>query len=174
MTYEFQKGLLFKWNFRDLFQYTTYFHHIFVIRSHNPQQLTTFLNSYYRKMKSGDLISAYYYNSQRREVRRMKWIERTQISTFDFAEITKKISTEPLSREIKQEITRKVIEDTQCNTLHYVVNFMLEDMSESQEELKQMVEEGRRMGGLTHICTFFGSFKLNSISFTTGINFIRV
>lgn len=103
----------------------------------------------------------------------MKWIERTQISTFDFAAITKKISSEPLSTQTKQEMTRKIIEDTQTNTLHYVVNFMLEDTSESQEELKQMVEEGRRMGGLTHICTFFGSFKLNSISFTTGINFIR-
>jgi hypothetical protein len=35
-----------------------------------------------------------------------------------------------------------------------------------------MVQAGRRDGGFTHICSFFGNFKSNSISFCEGVNFI--
>ena len=37
--------------------------------------------------------------------------------------------------------------------------------------MRKMVEEGRKEGGFSHICSFFGKYKTSSVNFTDGINF---
>ena len=65
VTYEANKGFHLKWNFKDLFQYTNYFHHFFVITDPNPDHILTFLTAYYKKMKSGDLMTVLYYDHKK-------------------------------------------------------------------------------------------------------------
>lgn len=74
ISYHNQKGLLFKWNFKDLFQQTPYFHHLFVIRHTDKKFLFEFLSNYYKKMKSGDLFSVIYYYEARRVIKKSKWL----------------------------------------------------------------------------------------------------
>ena len=92
VSYEINKGLNFKWNFKDLFQYTNYFHHLMVIRSHNPDDVQEFLTAYYKKLKSGDLLSVIYYDGKRAKVSRLNWIERSSVNSFDFTRLAKKVS----------------------------------------------------------------------------------
>ena len=56
----------------------------------------------------------------------MKWIERSQINSFDFTHLTKRISNRSLPTKIKEEIIAQAIKETQSNSLHFVVNFILE------------------------------------------------
>ena len=172
VSYELCKGLNFKWNFKDLFQYTNYFHHIFVITETASDDLHQFLEMYYKKMKSGDLFSAIYYDKKKDEVRKMKWIERSTINSFDFRHLIKKMSTNPLPKRVKDEILELAVKETQGDNQHFVVNFILEnDPSDTEDSLKKIVEDGRLKGGYTHICSFFGKFKTNNVNFTDGINY---
>ena len=68
-----------------------------MIRSHDPEVLAPFLSAYYRKMKSGDLVSALFWDASRNKVRLMKWVEKTQITTFDFNSLIKHLSSQPLT-----------------------------------------------------------------------------
>lgn len=56
-------------------------------------------------MKFGDLFTAIYYDSEKSKIKKLKWIEKTQLSTIDFSKIITKFSTEPLPREIKESLT---------------------------------------------------------------------
>jgi hypothetical protein len=173
VSFELSKGLNFKWNFKDLYHYTTYFHHLFVIQSHNVSDILEFLTAYFRKLKSGDLMSVIYYDKPLDQPRLMKWIERSQLSSFDFSKLVKRLSSEPLTQEVKEQLTALVVESSQDESQHLVVNFLLEEKGhESEEALRRLVEVGRREGGLSYICSFFGRFKTNSVSFMEGINFL--
>lgn len=73
VSYDFKKGLLFKWNFKDIHQINNYFHHLFVIQTHKKGLIRAVLHAYYKKMKSGDLLGVIYCNSDK-NVKKWKWI----------------------------------------------------------------------------------------------------
>jgi hypothetical protein len=105
VTYEINKGLNFQWNFKDLFQYTNYFHHLLVIRTHDPDEVLNFLIAYYKKLKSGDLLSVIYYDRKRSKVARLNWIERSPVNSHDFGRLARRISIDPLTEGIKREMS---------------------------------------------------------------------
>ena len=54
--YDIRKGLLLKWNFKNL-KTTIYFRHIVILDVDKSFAVLDFINSYYSKIKPGDMIN---------------------------------------------------------------------------------------------------------------------
>ena len=59
--YDIRKGLLLKWNFKNL-KTTIYFRHIVIIDVDKSFPVLDFINSYYSKIKPGDMINFVFSN----------------------------------------------------------------------------------------------------------------
>ena len=56
-----------------------------------------------------------------------------------------------------------------------MVNLIVnEDNYDDEDGMRKIVEDGRVKGGFNHICSFFGQYKTNTVSFTDGINFFSI
>ena len=75
MRFVHKKGLILKWNFTGFLRDTVYFHHLFVLMSHQSDTASELLTSYFQKLKQGDLIAFLYVDIKGR-CRKMNWTEK--------------------------------------------------------------------------------------------------
>lgn len=58
--FDAQKGLKFKWNFKDVTGGEKFFRHIFVLLNIKSEEIISFLEAMYKKMKLGDIFCCIY------------------------------------------------------------------------------------------------------------------
>jgi hypothetical protein len=71
--YDLQKGLVFKWNFKDLLKLDNYYHHLLIILSNDYDQAISFVQQYFKKIKCGDFLSIVY-RDEKKGITKSGWI----------------------------------------------------------------------------------------------------
>jgi hypothetical protein len=124
VSYDFKKGLLLRWNFKDIHRVNNYFHHLFVLSTTTPSLVESLLQAYFKKMKQGDLIAIVYYDRYKGIVHK-NWLEKTHLANLNLTKIIARLPETPLSTSKLTALgnyAANFLSGTSDNT---VVNFLL-------------------------------------------------